>query len=46
MFDKTVNFYLLALKFFPDWFVTIKIIEKLDNTILLHFLAMIKALIV
>ena len=31
MCDKAVDSYPLSLKFVPDWFVTNKIIEKLDN---------------
>ena len=33
MCDKAVNSHLLALKFFPDWFVRSKMIEKLDSTV-------------
>ena len=33
MFDKTVDNFLLALTFVPDWFVTNKVIEKLDNVV-------------
>ena len=32
--DKAVDSYLLALKFVPDWFVTNKMIKKLDNAVL------------
>ena len=32
MRDKVVDLYLLALKFVPDWFVTSKMIEKVDNS--------------
>ena len=31
MCDKAVDSYLLALKFVPNWFVTSKVIEKLDS---------------
>ena len=31
MCDKAVDSYAPSLKFVPDWFVTNKIIEKLDN---------------
>ena len=33
MCGKTVDSYLLALKFVPNWFVTNKMIDKLDNAI-------------
>ena len=33
MCDKAVEDLLSALKFVPDWFVTSKIIKKLDNTL-------------
>ena len=33
MCNKPVDSYLLALKFLPDWFVTNKIIKKLDNAV-------------
>ena len=32
--DKAVDSHLLALKFVPDWFVTNKMIKKLDNAVL------------
>ena len=31
MWDKAVDSYLITLKFVPDWSVTNKILEKLDN---------------
>ena len=31
--DKAVDFYLIILKFVPDWFVTNKMLEKLRNSI-------------
>ena len=31
--DKAVNSYLLALKFIPDWFAKIKMIEKLNSSV-------------
>ena len=37
MCDKAVDFYLLALKFVPDWFIADKMIEKLDNAIFSNF---------
>ena len=33
MCDKTVDAFMSALKFVPDWFVTNKVIEKLDNAV-------------
>ena len=33
MCNKAVDFYLLALNFLPDWYVTNKIIKKRDNTV-------------
>ena len=33
MCTKAVNACLLALKFFPDWFVTNKMLEKRDNVV-------------
>ena len=33
MCDKAVDSYLLALKFVPNWSVTNKMIDKLDNAI-------------
>ena len=33
MCDKAVDSYLLVLNFFSDWFVTSKMIEKLDNAL-------------
>ena len=33
MCDKAVAFCLLALKFVSDWFVTSKMIEKLDSAV-------------
>ena len=33
MCDKAVGFYLLALKNVPDWFLTNKMIEILDNAV-------------
>ena len=33
MCDKAFNSWLLILKFIPDWFVTNKILETLDNSI-------------
>ena len=33
MFDKAVDSYLLILKLIPDWFVTSKMIEKLDHAL-------------
>ena len=30
--DKAVDFYLITLKFIADWFVTNKMLEKLDNS--------------
>ena len=33
MYDKAVDFYLLTLKLDPYWFVTRKMIERLDNAI-------------
>ena len=31
IYVKAINFYLLVLTFVSDWFVTRKMIEKLDN---------------
>lgn len=33
IYDKVVDAYVLALKFVPDWLITSKVIEKLDNAI-------------
>ena len=33
MCDKPVEYFLLALKLFPDWFVTSKTIKKLHNAL-------------
>ena len=33
MYDEAVDGSLPALKFIPDWFVTCKMLEKLDNTL-------------
>ena len=33
IYNKAVDTCLLTLKFIPDWFVTNKIFEKLDNVI-------------
>ena len=33
MCDKALNSWLFILKFIPDWFVTNKILETLDNSI-------------
>ena len=33
MCDKAVDSYLLTLKFVPHWFVTSKMIEKLDSVV-------------
>lgn len=30
MYDKTVDAYLPAVKFVPDWFATNKLLKKLD----------------
>ena len=30
MCDKAIDFYIIALKFIADWFVTNKTLEKLD----------------
>ena len=39
MYDEAVDDCLATLKFIPDWFVTSKMLEKLDNG--LHTLIMI-----
>ena len=31
MYDKAVHYCLLVLNFAPDWFVTIEMIEQLEN---------------
>ena len=33
MWDEAVDEFLAVLKFIPDWFVTIKMIEKFDNAL-------------
>ena len=33
MCDEAVDNCLAALKFIPDWFVTSKMLEKLDNAL-------------
>ena len=33
MCDKAVDDCLATLKFIPDWFVTSKMLEKLDNSL-------------
>ena len=37
MCDKAVDSSLLTFKFLPDWFVTNKIIEKLNSVVLKQF---------
>ena len=32
MCDKAVDFFLITIKFVPDWFVTNKMLEKLDKS--------------
>ena len=41
MYDEAVDDCLATLKFIPDWFVTSKMLEKLDNG--LHTLIMISS---
>ena len=40
MCDKAIDFYMIALKFIADWFVTNKTLEKLDFLRAIHFFMM------